>query len=36
LERAPQGVARKILKAFSEVVDSKQEQAETTEDGYGG
>jgi len=33
---ASQGVARKILKAVSEVMDSKQEQAETTEDGYGG
>ena len=36
LERAAQRVAREALQAFGEVVDSEQEQAEPTQERYGG
>jgi hypothetical protein len=36
LQRAPERVAGESLQAFGEVVDSEQEQAESTQERYGG
>jgi hypothetical protein len=36
LQRAPQRVARESLQAFGEMVDSEQEQAESTQERYDG